>query len=118
MNLLELVVLGVGGGLGAVVRGWARRWNGAWPRGTLAANLTGTALLGGILGFGVTHPWAELMVLVGFCGALTTFSSFVVEVCLLAQVRRWRRALGYMAATLLGSAGVFALAHGLGSAIF
>ncbi|MCW2620639.1 MAG: crcB [Frankiales bacterium] len=46
------------------------------PRGTLAVNVAGSALLGLAAGSG---PSAYAFVGVGFCGALTTFSTFALE---------------------------------------
>jgi CrcB protein len=54
------------------------------PRATLLVNVVGSALLGAL-----AQPSASTYALVGvgFCGALTTFSTFAVEA---AQERSWR----------------------------
>jgi CrcB protein len=54
------------------------------PRATLAVNVAGSAVLGLLV-----HPSASTYALVGvgFCGALTTYSTFAVEA---AQTRSWR----------------------------
>ena len=61
------------------------------PRATLLVNVAGSAVLGALV-----HPSPGVAALVGtgFCGALTTFSTFAVEV---AQTRSWR----YLGTTLV-----------------
>lgn len=54
---------------------------GAWPWATFAANLLGTLLLGWAV---AADRWRPL-VGTGFCGALTTFSTFQVETFRLAE---------------------------------
>jgi CrcB protein len=54
---------------------------GHWPWATLLVNLFGTALLGWVV---AADRWRPL-VGTGFCGALTTFSTFQVELVHLAD---------------------------------
>ncbi len=73
--MTALLVL-LGGAAGATARhGVARALPGR--RATLLVNLVGSLLLGLLLGTG-TSTYALLGV--GFCGALTTFSTYAVEV--------------------------------------
>ena len=46
--------------------------------GTLAVNLVGSALLGGLVGAAVDGHWLALLG-TGFCGGLTTYSAFAVQ---------------------------------------
>lgn len=78
----------VGGATGAsvryVVETWAvARWGHSWPWGTFAVNVVGSLILGMALG-GVLATelprWVSLLLTTGFCGALTTFSSFALQV--------------------------------------
>jgi CrcB protein len=74
------------------------------PVSTFAVNVLGSALAGVVLG--VTPPASvSFLVAVGFCGALTTFSSFAVETVALAQRDRpglaALNACGNLAGTLL-----------------
>lgn len=100
--------------LGACV-GALARWRlglwlnhpGAWmPWGTLAANLIGGYLVGLVLAW-AHHadlaPFWRLMLVTGFLGALTTFSTFSAEVVEMLLADRWGQALGTAALHLMGS---------------
>ncbi len=84
---LEALSVGVGGALGAWMRwGLATAFNALLPRlppGTLAANLVGGFLMG-VLSEGLVLHWVpealRLLLLTGFLGGLTTFSTFSAEV--------------------------------------
>ena len=52
--------------------------DGRLPRGTILVNWVGSFLLGWFSGLGLTGGAMALLGL-GFCGALTTYSSFVVQ---------------------------------------
>jgi fluoride exporter len=83
------------------------RYFPAIPPGTLAANLIGCYIIGvGIALFalspGITPEW-RLFVTTGFCGGLTTFSTFSVEVVTLMQAGRLGLAFGAVALHLVGS---------------
>ena len=100
--------------LGACVGALARWQLGLWlnhphtfmPWGTLAANLIGGYLVGVILAWAhhadLAPVW-RLMLVTGFLGALTTFSSFSAEVVEMMLADRWGQALATVALHLLGS---------------
>lgn len=100
--------------LGACVGALARWQLGLWlnhphafmPWGTLAANLIGGYLVGLILAWAhhadLAPVW-RLMLVTGFLGALTTFSSFSAEVVEMMLADRWGQALATVALHLLGS---------------
>jgi fluoride exporter len=102
--LLSLLAISLGASAGAVCR-WLLgvALNGlfpALPPGTLAANLIGGYLIGLAVGGFAQHPglapeW-RLLVMTGFLGGLTTFSTFSAEVTGLLQQGR----LGWAAATI------------------
>src|SRR5690606_8814685 len=98
---------------GAVLGAWFR-WGLAlalnrpgWPWGTLVANLVGGVLAGVAWGWMDGHPsavtWMRPLVMVGFLGALTTFSTFSLETVLLLQEGQVARAMTFAASNLVGS---------------
>ncbi len=110
-----LVVLGAA--VGAPLRYLAdRHLNARFPWGTVAVNVAGSAILGGLV---AAAPSAAITALVGtgFCGALTTFSTFGHQVFRLVEQRAFRLAAANVvgsvtagvAAAILGYAGVAAL---------
>jgi fluoride exporter len=107
----RIVAVAVGGALGCVLRFYLaiflNRYFPAIPPGTLVANLIGCYVIGIAIAFfalspGITLEW-KLFVTTGFCGGLTTFSTFSVEVVILLQAGRLTFALGAVALHLLGS---------------
>ena len=95
-----LVVLGAAAG--APLRLLAIRLAGHSPElGTLAVNVAGSAVLGVLLGLADVPAAVVALVGTGFCGALTTFSTFGADVVRLLEERALGRALGYLVATLV-----------------
>ena len=102
-------------GIGAVLGAWLR-WglsvlmnpiHSHLPLGTIVANLGGGLVIGAALAFFNAHPalapeW-RLLVVTGFLGALTTFSTFSAEAMLLLQRGEYLWAFGHSAAHLFGS---------------
>ena len=79
--------------------------------GTLVVNVVGSALLGAVLGAADVPGWVVALVGAGFCGALTTFSTFGADVVRLLEERAIGRAVGYLAATLVLGVGAAAAAY-------
>lgn len=115
----------VGGAVGAPARylldgwisGWAgRRWSRRIPVGTLAVNVAGCLVLGALFGVLRAHSLPQLAALIGtgFCGGLTTFSTFSVESVELAQRRQAPAALAYVVLSLLLGLGAAAIGYALG----
>ena len=86
--------------------------NGRDPSmGTLAVNVAGSALLGAVLGAGLVPGWVVALIGTGFCGTLTTFSTFGADVVRLVEERALGRALAYLAATMVLGVGAAAAAY-------
>ncbi|TNL08574.1 fluoride efflux transporter CrcB [Kosakonia cowanii] len=116
-----LLVVFIGGGTGSVAR-WmlSMKLNPVHqiiPLGTLTANLIGAFIIGaGLAWFNrMTHidPVWKVLITTGFCGGLTTFSTFSAEVVFLLQEGRAGWALLNVAVNLLGSFAMTALAFWL-----
>ncbi|MFD2092616.1 fluoride efflux transporter FluC [Blastococcus deserti] len=84
-------------------------------RGTLAVNVAGSALLGVLMGTADVPAWAVAMVGTGFCGTLTTFSTFGADVVRLLEERGLGRALAYVGATLVLGLATAAAGYALAS---
>lgn len=103
---MTLVLVMVGGAAGALVR-WAvdrfcrARFGADLPWATLAVNLAGSLLLGLLVGAGSTlSAWWGLLIGTGFCGALTTYSTFAYETVRVAGHRGRGYAVGNVVATV------------------
>jgi len=124
MSALVVVAAIVAGAVGAVIRyGTARAFAShpsRLPWAVLIVNVVGS-LIGGIaLGLAQAGLWgadARYVVLSGFCGGLTTFSTFSVETIQLALEGRMRVAVASVAANLALGIGAASLGWWLVSAI-
>lgn len=109
--LNSILAISVGAAMGAVMR-WllGLSLNALFPiipLGTLVVNLIGGYLIGVALAIFADHPtlapeW-RLLVITGFLGGLTTFSTFSAEVTTLIQQQRLFWATAAIAAHVIGS---------------
>lgn len=111
---MTLLWVMLGGAVGAVARSLTdhlvrRRWDHALPLGTLIVNLTGSLLLGVIAGAAPPTAWSSALG-AGFCGALTTYSTFAYETVGLAEVGRGRVAAAYAVGSV--ASGLLAVSAG------
>jgi fluoride exporter len=86
----------------------ARRGPGS-VLGILVVNVAGSALLGVLLGLRDVSPAVLALVGTGFCGTLTTFSTFGWDVVRLVEERAVARAVAYLTGSLALGLGAAAL---------
>lgn len=124
--LSSLLAVFIGGGLGSVLR-WAvslklNPLHQHIPLGTLTVNLVGGFIIGLALALftRMTHidPMWKLLITTGFCGGLTTFSTFSLEVVYLLQDGRLVWAVTNMLLNLAGSLAMTLLAFMLVKAFY
>jgi CrcB protein len=109
-----LVAIFVGGAAGTLTRAGLVRalpFDGhGWPWATFAANLSGTLVLAYLLVLLPRSRYRRGLVGTGFCAALTTFSTFQVELIDLARDGSAGLAAGYAGASLVAALGIVRLA--------
>ena len=113
----KLLLIGLAGALGALARyglsGFVQRYSGfTFPVGTLVVNLLGTFLFGFIWSLVeqrlVISVETRVVILSGFLGAFTTFSSFMFETSALVGDGQWGYALlNITAQIVLGMIAIF-----------
>jgi CrcB protein len=97
-SMVNILIIGIGGFLGAITRYgvalWVgERWGRSFPLGTFLINISGSFLIGLLMSlfterFMVNPQW-RLMLVVGFLGAYTTFSTFEYETGALLKDGEW-----------------------------
>lgn len=117
MGSSAFIAVGIGAAIGAWLRWglslWLNPLHPSIPLGTLAANLGGGYLIGLAVAFFAQHPglspeW-RLLLITGFLGGLTTFSTFSAEMFTLfarAQVAMGLAAIGLHVAGSLAMTGL------------
>ena len=108
MTPLVVASVLVAGAVGAVLRyALSRAYPvrpGHLPGGILIANVVGSGLAGVVIGLAeraALSPDLRLVLVTGFCGGLTTFSTWAVETIELADGGRWRAAILNVLVTLV-----------------
>jgi len=123
MVWIQALAVAFGAIAGALARWQAGLWlNARWsgfPLGTLFVNAVGGLLIGIALAWFERTPneLARLLLVTGFLGGLTTFSSFSGESLILLHRGQWILAFGHTAAHVLGSLLCAALGFGLARAL-
>lgn len=98
----------IGGGLGSMARfgigQLLARFSWQFPLATFAANIISCLILGYLIGFSTQHsPGAsyKLLLMTGFCGGFSTFSTFSAETLLLLQQGQYGYAFLNIGASLM-----------------
>jgi fluoride exporter len=108
---LSVIAVSAGAVIGANLRWFLGLWLNtsyhAVPYGTLVANLSGGWLIGLLIGYfaqgtSLSPEW-RLFAITGLCGALTTFSTFSLEMLTALQEGKWGMAVAGIAAHVVGS---------------
>ena len=109
-TLFPVLAICIGASAGALARWGLGLWltpGGLIPWGTLAANLIGGYLIGVCIAAFQAVPQLDpvwrLLLITGFLGGLTTFSSFSAEVVEFLMAERYALALGTATAHVAGS---------------
>ena len=93
-----MLIAGLGGFMGTCLRYLTGRlchlWElGGFPLGTFVVNIVGSFIIGALLGLAERNnfitPTMNMLLVTGFCGGFTTFSSFADDIFLLMQQRNW-----------------------------
>lgn len=117
MGIYGIFAVGAGAAVGAWLRwGFGILFNPVFPTlplGTLLANLLGGYLIGLAMAYFAQHaglsPEVRLLVITGFLGGLTTFSTFSAETVTLLARQQFFWAGAIIAAHVLGSLAMTAL---------
>ncbi|MBB2915589.1 CrcB protein [Streptosporangium becharense] len=123
MNWL-LVLLG--GAIGAPLRyltdrAVQARHDTVFPWGTFTVNVVGSLILGALTGAvlsGVIGPNVQLLAGVGFCGALTTYSTFSYETLRLAETGALFLAVANVVASVVAGLGAVFVGLAIAQAAF
>ena len=114
--LKSIVFVGIGGAVGSVIRYLlgvlgAHYFKGTFPIATFITNFLGCLIIGLLIGyFGKSNeinPQLKLLLITGFCGGFTTFSTFAAEnVQLLENGNYWLLLGNVVGSVILGIGGV------------
>ena len=118
----ELLAVGLGGAAGSVVRYILSAWLLAghtmlgFPTGTFAVNAAGSLLIG-ILLEAISSATAGWLLIVGFCGGFTTFSTFSADAVRLLRAGDYGPATAYIALSVAVCIAFAALGMWIGAQI-
>lgn len=102
--MTDFLLVGLGGFLGANARYWlgtiiVQRVGSEFPWHTLLINLTGSLAIGAVMAILMERSMLDsplrLLIVAGFLGGYTTFSSYTFEAISLIEQGEWGAALAY-----------------------
>lgn len=119
MTAGNILMVALGGALGSVARYVVSRYVGdiagdGFPWATLTVNVAGCLVIGVFAGYGSSLCMAQsvrLLLVTGFCGGFTTFSTFANESLMLMKTADALYTLLYIGASVI--AGLFAAYCGM-----
>lgn len=103
----QVLLIFIGGGLGSLCRYGISRWmetSASFPYATFVANVLSCLILGIIVGLSLKNMVSndiKLMLITGFCGGFSTFSTFSNETLSLFQSGNYTTAFTYIAISIL-----------------
>jgi CrcB protein len=112
--MTNLLWVFLGGGLGSIVRyamgDLLKSYSLVFPWGTFLANAISCIVLGYLLAYNLKTPLSpsyRLLLMTGFCGGFSTFSTFSSETYLLLQDGKYKLALAYVVGSwIIGLLGI------------
>jgi CrcB protein len=122
LSAAVLLVIFVGGALGTVARYLFAAHHpvaqGSFPWVTLVVNLSGSLAIGLLVPltehFAPRAPLARPLLVIGFLGGWTTYSTLTIEAALLAKDGDIATCLAYLAATIVGGLTLVVIGSALG----
>ncbi|MGI5274123.1 fluoride efflux transporter CrcB [Nonomuraea sp. CA-218870] len=123
--MITVLVVFIGGLIGAPAR-WLvdssvkKRFGSALPWGTLTVNILGSAILGFLMGLSSVDALSHTVLSLigtGFCGALTTFSTFSTDTYKLLSAGSTGKALVNIGMNLVAGLAAVSLCYLLGRAV-
>ncbi|MDB4451200.1 fluoride efflux transporter CrcB [Pseudomonadales bacterium] len=126
LSISVLLMVAVGGSLGAVLRYLVTLWSiqkfgDGFPWGTLLVNIVGAFFVGLMIALlqerTLLNPYWRPLVVVGALGSLTTFSMFSVEMLQFIERGNWALALAYMLSSVIICVALVAFGLQLGKLI-
>lgn len=105
-----IVLVGIGGAIGSICRYLtsifiSRHYPSVFPFATFTANILGCFIIGILLGLFERHqpvnPDLKFLLITGFCGGYTTFSTFSSENLALLHAGNYQTAFTYILFSLL-----------------
>lgn len=111
---MTVLLVAAGAVVGAPLRYVVDRWvqtrlDGAFPWGTLVVNVAGSFVLGLVLGSPSVGDDVVALLGTGFCGALTTYSTFSYETLRLLETGAWSRGVANVLVSMAAGLGAAAL---------
>ena len=105
--LKNLLLVGLGGGMGTMLRymAWYFFRSSNFPTSTLLVNIAGSLIIGIVIGLsikeaGFSNNW-KLFLATGICGGFTTFSAFSIENLQMLQTGKYLLSALYICTSII-----------------